>query len=98
MLETCVTSFIKGLLDLLGVDDDPTYQRDTIVNKNEEIQNVLQAAQYTSDAYTTKKLLTILGDIDSVDKVMEQRLAEDAERFTTEPETEETEQTEQVVE
>lgn len=85
MLETCVTSFIKGLLDLLGVDDDPTYQRDTIVNKNEEIQNILQAADHLSDEYVTKKLLTILGDIDAVEDVMKQRLVEDANRYIPEP-------------
>lgn len=89
MLETCVTTFIKGLLRLLGIDDDPTYQRDRIVNKNEEIQNVLQAAQYTSDAYTTQKLLTILGDIDSVEDVMKERLAEDVSRFSSAPVQEE---------
>jgi SPP1 family phage portal protein len=85
MLETCVTSFVKGLLKLLGVDDDPTYQRDTIVNKNEEIQNILQAADHLSDEYVTKKLLTILGDIDAVEDVMKQRLVEDANRYITEP-------------
>lgn len=85
MLETCVTSFVKGLLDLLGVDDDPTYQRDTIVNKNEEIQNILQAADHLSDEYVTKKLLTILGDIDAVEDVMKQRLVEDMNRYTPEP-------------
>lgn len=85
MLETCITSFVKGLLDLIGVDDDPSYQRDTIVNKNEEIQNILQSADYLSDEYMTKKLLTILGDIDAVEKVMKQRLKEDVDRYKKEP-------------
>jgi hypothetical protein len=96
MLETCVTSFVKGLLDLLGVDDDPTYQRDTIVNKNEEIQNVLQAADHLSDEYVTKKLLTIMGDIDAVEDVMKQRLVEDVDRYASEQR--EPEQTEVVAE
>ena len=81
MLETCVTSFVKGLLDLLGIDDDPTYQRDTIVNKNEEIQNVLQSAEHLSDEYVTKKLLTILGDIDAVDDVMKEMETANVERM-----------------
>ena len=84
MLETCVTTWIKGLLDLLGIDDDPSYQRDTIINKNEEIQNVLQAAEYTSEKYTTKKLLTIMGDVDAVEAVMKDRLEEDASRYARE--------------
>ena len=99
MLETCVTTFVKGLLKLLGVDDDPSYQRDTIVNKNEEIQNILQSADYLSDEYMTKKLLTILGDIDAVEEVMKQRLKEDVDRYKKEPnETPEDEEAEAVPE
>lgn len=97
MLETCITTWIKGLLKLIGVDDDPSYQRDTIVNKNEEIQNALQAAEYTSEKYTTKKLLTIMGDVDAVDAVMRDRLEEDAKRYEREeqePDQEEDQQTE----
>lgn len=92
MLETCVTTFVKGLLDLIGINDDPSYQRDAIVNKNEEIQNILQSADNLSDEYVTKKLLTILGDIDAVDEVMKQRLVEDVNRYKNEtPEDEEAE-------
>ena len=99
MLETCVTTWIKGLLDLLGIDDDPSYQRDTIVNKNEEIQNILQSADHLSDEYVTKKLLTILGDIDAVEEVMNQRLKEDVDRYKKEPnETPEDEEAETVPE
>ena len=99
MLETCITTWIKGLLKLLGVDDDPSYQRDTIVNKNEEIQNILQSADHLSDEYVTKKLLTILGDIDAVDEVMKQRLKEDVDRYKKEPnETPEDEEAETVPE
>lgn len=92
MFEYEVTDFIHRLLDFLGIDDEPTYTRSLIVNKAEEIQNVLQAAEYTSEEYTTKKVLTILGDIDSIEEVMGQRLNEDAARFKTAREEEETEE------
>jgi hypothetical protein len=81
MLETCVTTFVKELLKLLGVDDDPSYQRDTIVNKQEEIQNVLNAAQHLSEEYVTKKLLTIMGDVDQVDEVIKNMDSENASRM-----------------
>jgi hypothetical protein len=81
MLETCVTSSVKGLLDLLGIDDDPSYQRDTIVNKQEEIQNVMNAAQHLSEDYVTKKLLTIMGDVDQVDDVIKNKDVENASRM-----------------
>ena len=81
MLERQVTEFIMGLLKLLGIDDAPTYQRDTIVNKAEEVQTVLMAANNLSDEYVTRKILTILGDVDSVEDVMKERLAEDVSRY-----------------
>lgn len=82
LLEGQVTEFIMNLMDLLGIKDEaPSYQRDTIVNKNEEVQTVLSAAEHLSDEYVTKKILSILGDIDQVDDVMKQRLKEEAGRY-----------------
>lgn len=82
LLEGQVTEFIMNLMDLLGIKDEaPSYQRDTIVNKNEEVQTVLSAAEHLSDEYVTKKILSILGDIDQVDEVMKQRLKEEAGRY-----------------
>jgi hypothetical protein len=43
-----------------------------VANKAEEINALLSAAEYLSQEYITKKLLTILGDIDLVDEVMAQ--------------------------
>ena len=84
MLERQVTGFIMGLLKLLGIKDDaPTYVRDMIVNKNEEMQTVLQAAEHLSDQYVTEKLLTLLGDIDRVDEIMKQKLVEETSRYAT---------------
>lgn len=95
LLEGQVTEFIMNLMDLLGIKDEaPSYQRDTIVNKNEEVQTVLSAAEHLSDAYVTKKILSILGDIDQVKKVMAQRLREETKRYETpKDETDETEET-----
>ena len=84
LLEGQVTEFIMNLMDLLGIKDEaPSYQRDTIVNKNEEVQTVLSAAEHLSEEYVTKKILSILGDIDQVDEVMTQRLREDTSRYET---------------
>ena len=82
LLEAQVSEFIFGLLELLGIKDEaPSYQRDTIVNKAEEVQTVLQAAEHLSDQYVTKKILTILGDVDQVEDVMKQKLEEETERY-----------------
>ena len=91
LLESQVTEFILNLLNLLGIEDEPTYQPDTIVNKAEEVQVVLAAAEHLSDEYVTEKVLTILGDIDRIEDVKAQRLREDTSRYETpEDETEET--------
>lgn len=79
-----VTEFITGILELAGIDDTPTYPRSLLVNKGEEIQNVISAAEYTSEDYTTRKLLDIIGDADKADEVINQRTAEESARFDEE--------------
>lgn len=79
--EASVTRFISGILELAGIDDKPSYTRNQIVNKNEEIQSVLLGASYFDDEYITKKLLTILGDADQYDEMMKRKDAEDMERL-----------------
>lgn len=75
--ETQVTIFILNLLELIGIDDKPTYTRSKIINQNEEIQIVLQSAQYLPEEYITKKILTILGDADALEDVMEAKEREE---------------------
>lgn len=80
LLEAQVSAFIQRLLDLLGLKDAPTYTRDSIVNRTEEIQTLVQAAEHLSDEYITKKILTLYGDIDKYEEVMAQRVNEEAMR------------------
>lgn len=80
LLEAQVSAFIQRLFDLLGLKDKPTYTRDSIVNRTEEIQTLVQAAEHLSDEYITKKILTLYGDIDKYEEVMAQRVNEEAMR------------------
>lgn len=80
LLEAQVSTFILRLLELLGLNDKPTYTRDSIVNRTEEIQTLVQAAEHLSDEYITKKILTLYGDIDKYEEVMAQRVNEEAMR------------------
>ena len=68
-----------------GIDDEPSYTRSRIINKSEETQTILMGADYYDDEYITKKLLTILGDADQYDTLMERKAAEEAERVEEEP-------------
>lgn len=79
--EAQVTEFILGLLQLIGIDDEPTYTRSKIINQNELIQTVLSASEYLSKDYVTRKVLEILGDIDKTEDVLLQIMNEETTRY-----------------
>jgi hypothetical protein len=72
-----VQEFVQGVLRVLGIEDSVTFVRSKMANKAEEINALLSASEYLSQEYITEKLLTILGDIDKVDEVLEQ-IADDS--------------------
>jgi len=78
--EYCVIKAIKGILAIVGEDDSPTFQRTTMINTTEEVNVVLQAAEYLPEEYITRKILTLLGDGDIADVVIKQLEKEDRER------------------
>lgn len=65
-----VRKFIKGILNVAGIEDTPTFTRSYLINTNEEIGTVLAAANYLDDDYVTQKVLTILGDGDKAEEVL----------------------------
>lgn len=79
--EEQVTEFILGILELAGIGDEPTYTRSQIINRQEEIQSILMCAEYVTREYLTRKLLTILGDADMVEDILNQMAAEDLGKF-----------------
>lgn len=78
--EAEVTRFIVEILRLAGIEDQPSYTRNQIINKTEETQALLMGAQYYDDEYITKKLLTINGDIDQYEDMMKRKAAEEIDR------------------
>ena len=83
--EYCVNEFIQDILNLAGIDDEPTFTRSMIVNVSEEVQTLLQAAQYLDAEYVTRKVLTLLGDGDMAEDVLK-RIAEQEIEQIPEPE------------
>ena len=83
--EAEVTRFIVEILRLAGIDDQPSYTRNQIINKTEEVQALMLAAQYYDDEYITKKLLTINGDIDQYEAMAKRKAAEDIDMSLGEP-------------
>jgi SPP1 family phage portal protein len=75
--EGCVTEFVDGILDLAGIDDEPTFTRSRIVNVTEEIQTIVAGATYLEPSYVTEKILTLLGDADKAEDMIKQMDAND---------------------
>ncbi len=85
--EYSVTEFINGILELAGIDDEPTYTRSQMSNQSEMLEMVMQAVEYLDDEYVTTKILTLLGDADKVDEVIKRKIADNADRFALVAET-----------
>lgn len=79
------TEFIKGVLAIAGIDDEPSYTRSQMSNQTEIVTNVLQASEYLDDEYIVQKILTVLGDADKVEEVLQRKGAEEIDRFGTTP-------------
>ena len=79
--EYCVIEFIQGILAVAGLSDEPTFQRSYLINRQEEVQALTMAAQFLPEEYVTEKLLTILGDGDRVEEVLNKITADNIERL-----------------
>ena len=80
--EYCVNEFIQGILELAGIDDEPTFKRSTIVNQSEETTMVLAAAQYLDNETILKHLPFI--STDEVEDILDRVTEEEATRFAPE--------------
>lgn len=88
-IERYTTKFILQIMALAGIkDDEPTYTRNKLINQLEEIQKLAAAAPWTGDEYTTRKILTVLGDIDVFEEIQKAKMADDFQRID-EPQPEE---------
>ena len=85
--EYCAIEFLKGILNVAGIEDDPTFERSYIINRQEEVQVLTLAAQYLTEDYVTEKILTVLGDADRAEETLREIDAEDVERISTDEET-----------
>lgn len=77
--EYCVIDFVNGLLELLGIEDSPTFKRSMIVNQSEETQMILSASQFLDDETILKHLPFLTPD--EVDDVLTRNVEEEAGRY-----------------
>lgn len=83
--EYCVIEFIQSILELAGIDDDPTFKRSVIINQAEETNMILAAAQYLDQETILKKLPFISPD--EVQNILDNTMTEETDRFDTEGDT-----------
>lgn len=81
-LEFCVIDFLNRIMEIAGIDDSPTFTRSKIINVSEDIQTVLQAAPYLSEEYVTEKILTLFGDGDKANEIINSLKSEHLTRLT----------------
>ena len=74
--------FLQGIMTVAGIDDAPTFTRSILINTQEEVQTVLSAATYLPQDYVTRKILTILGDGDKADEIIDEMNMDDMDRMT----------------
>ncbi len=79
---------IRGILNIIGVDDVPIFNRNRLSNRMEQTQMVMMAANYLDDETVIRKLPFITPD--EVDSILARKLANDTSAFEPEePEEEE---------
>lgn len=86
--EYMILDFLREIMNIAGVDDDPSFTRNYIVNTQEEVTTVIAAAPYLTEDYVTEKVLTVLGDGDKAEDMIKQRQADSINRFNEDTETE----------
>lgn len=78
--EYCIRDFIQRLLDMLGIEDEPSFSWNRIANMTEETQMVLMAAQHLDDETILRKLPWLTPE--EVDEILARKDAEDVYRQT----------------
>ena len=76
LYEYQLIEFIKEIMRLAGVEDEPTFTRSMINNTSEMISSLIAGAQYLEPDYVTTKILTLLGDGDKAEEMLEQMAAD----------------------
>ena len=77
---------------MAGIEDEPTFTRSIIVNNQEEMQLVIQGAQFLTPEYVIEKILNLLGDGDRAKDMIDELHANELEASKIAVEEEEEEE------
>lgn len=82
LLEMQLLDFIDGILALAGIDDSATFTRSKLVNRTEEIQALMSTAMIMDSEYLVEKIMTLLGDKERVQDVLNKIDSDDIQRLS----------------
>ena len=78
--ELCLHEFINGILVVAGIEDTATFKRSQIVNRREETEMLLLAAEYLDDETILRKLPFLAED--EIEGILQRKDAEAINRFS----------------
>lgn len=81
--EYCVLDFLRRLFEIVGIDDNPTFQRNQIANLSEQTQMVLMAAEYLDEEMLLKKLPWLSAE--EIEDMQKRKAADEASRIIAGP-------------
>ena len=82
MYEYCVRDFLQNLFKIVGINSEVSFTRSIMVNAEENVQVLLQAAQVLPQDYLVRKILETLGDGDKTDEILAMLDADEFRRMT----------------
>lgn len=77
--ELCLHEFINGILAIAGIEDVATFKRSQIVNRKEETEMILLAAEYLDDETILRKLPFLTED--EIEGILMRKDSEEADRY-----------------
>ena len=77
--EYCVLDFLRGLFAVIGIEDNPTFKRNKIINQTEETQMVMMALEIIGEEMALKKLPWLTPE--EVQEILDKRDEMDMERM-----------------
>ena len=89
MFEMQVRECLDQLMQFAGVSGEYHFERSTVANAQESMQTLMLSAQYLPRDYLVSRILSILGDTDSLDSVLQELDAEEMTRVTDVPDAQE---------
>lgn len=81
--EYCVLDFLQRLFEIVGIDDNPVFQRNQIANLTEQTQMVLMAAEYLDEEMLLKKLPWLTAE--EIEDMQKRKSADEAGRIVAGP-------------